>query len=292
MNYRHIYHAGNKCDVVKHASLTALLRRYGAKEKPFCVMDTHAGTGLYDLASSEAQATREAEAGIGALFRARASDLPESLAAYLSFCQSLNPPGVLRFYPGSPLIARHFLRADDRMICCEKHEADAQSLRRTLAGEKRAETHGRDGYEALGALLPPRIRRGFVLIDPPFEEPGEFDRLWVSLSTIVKRWPQAAAALWYPIKDRPAVWAFHEKAARLGLPDLTAAEMLFEPGKGGGEARLIGSGLLLLNAPWKLQDELESLYTHLAGLWSLPDGLQTSFCLRLNKPSTGNGEPF
>ncbi|QJE73019.1 23S rRNA (adenine(2030)-N(6))-methyltransferase RlmJ [Aerophototrophica crusticola] len=260
MNYRHAYHAGNPADVVKHAVLCLLLQKLTAKPAPFCVLDTHAGIGGYDLDATEAQKTREAEAGIRRLLAL--PDLPVALAPYLEAVRALNPGLAegkvpLRHYPGSPLLARHFLREQDRLVLAELHPDDAQTLRRALQGEKRAAVHHMDGWLALKAHLPPKEKRGLVVIDPPFEATDEYGRLAAALALVHRRWATGQVLAWYPIKDRASVWRLHQQMEDLGIPKVLAAELTWS--EDDRSDRLNGSGLILVNPPWQLDATLAEL---------------------------------
>lgn len=275
MNYRHAFHAGNVCDIVKHAVLTLLLERLCAKEKPFCVLDTHAGAGLYDLCDLRAQKTGEAENGILRVLKAPA--LPE-LAGYYGVLRSFNPgwrpdgpetPDSFRFYPGSPLIAARLLRPQDRLVACEWHEEDAETLKRHARPFANIQVHHRDGYEALRAFLPPAEKRGLVLIDPPYEAPDEFEKLARALAGAYALWPQGVFTVWYPVKERPAVWRFHEALAATGIPRQLCAEFIYE--KEVRHDRLNGCGLVIINPPWQLAEKLSCLFPALHG------ALQTAY---------------
>jgi 23S rRNA (adenine2030-N6)-methyltransferase len=221
LNYRHAYHAGNFADVVKHVVLTRLLEYLKQKDKAFRVIDTHAGIGRYDLSSVEAQKTGEWQGGIGQLIDASfAAPVAALLAPYLETVRSLNPEGGIQKYPGSPLIARHLMRKQDRLTAIELHPKDAARLRTFFAGDFQARIIELDGWLALGAHLPPKEKRGLVLIDPPFEETGEFERLVDGLIRAHKRWPGGIYALWYPIKDRKAIIAFRKALKQSGIPKL------------------------------------------------------------------------
>lgn len=262
MNYRHAYHAGNLCDVAKHAVFALLLEHMKKKDKGFAVLDTHAGCGLYDLSDERARKTGEAEAGVQKLWL-RKPQAPE-LAPYLDLLKTFNPgEGPLRLYPGSPALAARALRPQDRLIACELHPEDETALRRALRRERQAQIHHRDGYEALKAFLPFPEKRGLILIDPPFETPDEAEKLVAAARAIQSRMPGAVAAIWYPIKERPAVWRFHEALIAAGLPKLLAAEFMFRPELRGDT--LNGSGLVLMNPPWKLGEELPALFAALHG---------------------------
>ncbi len=261
MNYRHIFHAGNICDVVKHAVLTLVLRHLRVKDKGFAVLDTHAGIGLYDLADPRALKTGEADAGINRLLAS--APLP-ALKDYYTILRKLNPlwNGIgtenFRTYPGSPLIGFHLLRDQDRLMACELHPEDFEALRVLSPHDKRMQIHHRDGFEAMGAFLPPPEKRGLVLIDPPYEEPDEFDRLVKRVQAAHKVWPTGIYMLWYPIKNRPAIWQFHEALAATGIGKILCAEFIYE--QEGRADKLVGSGLILINPPWKLDEELTALF--------------------------------
>jgi 23S rRNA (adenine2030-N6)-methyltransferase len=257
MNYRHIFHAGSICDVVKHAVLTLALASLRSKDKPFCVLDTHAGIGLYDLEDERARKTGEAEAGILRLLAAE--PLPE-LDDYYRILRELNPDGF-RFYPGSPLIERRMLREHDRLILCELHEEDYAALKKQFRNDDQAHIHHRDGYEALGAFLPPAEKRGLVLIDPPFEQTDEFAHLATVLIETQARWPQGTLLAWYPVKERPAVWGFHEALLAAGMPKMFYAEFIYQDETRAD--RLNGCGIVAVNPPWRLDEKLQRLFAAL-----------------------------
>jgi 23S rRNA (adenine2030-N6)-methyltransferase len=251
VNYRHAFHAGNHADVFKHAALAAVLEHLLAKPQPFTVLDTHAGIGAYDLASGGAQKTLEYEAGAGRVF---GRELPAA-QGYLDLLSAMNPGGELTAYPGSPEIARRMLRDDDRLILCELHPADAESLKARYRADSRVSVHHRDGYEAVGALLPPTPRRGLVLIDPPFEATDETQRLAQALAVGLRRWPTGIFMAWYPIKDGAAGDILAGAAALGQFPKTLRAELAPYPRDG----RMAGGGLMICNAPWKLDEKLAAL---------------------------------
>lgn len=256
MNYRHIYHAGNVSDVIKHVVLALILEHLRAKPTPFCVLDAHAGIGRYDLASEAAGKTREFQEGIGRLIEAPAP--PPALMTYLAAVRALNPePGPLRWYPGSPRLTRALMRRDDRLVLVELHPEDVRTLRREFIGDDQVAVHHMDGYQALKAHLPPIRRRGLVLLDPPFEVPDEFDRLVAGLRTGWQRWPTGIYALWYPIKERAAVWRFHEALTHAGIPKILMVEMTVRAEERWD--RLNGCGLIVVNPPWQLDRTLSGV---------------------------------
>ncbi|MBV8547952.1 MAG: 23S rRNA (adenine(2030)-N(6))-methyltransferase RlmJ [Alphaproteobacteria bacterium] len=258
MNYRHIYHAGNRCDVVKHATLSLIIDHLKQKPAPFCVLDTHAGIGLYNLSDDRAQKTNEAQDGIIAYWQAPRID---ALSSYHHVIEALNPLGSLTQYPGSPALIARLLRPGDRYVGCEWHSEDAETLKHTMWHYPQAQIHHRNGYEALSALLPPAEKRGLVLIDPPFEQPDEFDEMADRTIAAYGRWSQGIYALWYPIKERPALWRFQEKMAASGIRKQLVAEFVFQEET--RSDRLNGSGMLIINPPWQLADTLQTLYPQL-----------------------------
>ncbi|HEX5354083.1 MAG TPA: 23S rRNA (adenine(2030)-N(6))-methyltransferase RlmJ [Rhodanobacteraceae bacterium] len=262
MNYRHAFHAGNFADVFKHAILLALLDALTAKDTPLCYLDTHAGRGLYALDDAEATRTGEWREGIGRLF-----DMPQAptpLHRYLDAIRVCNPNGALREYPGSPLLAAHALRDDDRLVMCETQDAEASGLRALFRDDRRAHVHRRDGYDALSALLPPAERRGLVLIDPPFEaQEREFAAIGSALAKAYARWPNGAYAVWYPIKSQRTIAPFHRHLAAGPFDKTLIAELLVRPAD--SPLRLNGCGMLIANPPWQFDHALAGMLPALRG---------------------------
>jgi 23S rRNA (adenine2030-N6)-methyltransferase len=261
MNYRHAFHAGGFADVVKHALLVQLILHLRKKETPFCVLDTHAGVGRYDLAADEAARTGEAEDGV---LRLIGSDTPPApaLADYLDCLKSANPSWpALRIYPGSPAIARAMLRPQDRLVAVELHPEDSRALKRVFAGDRQVSVHEGDGYLALRAHLPPRERRGLVLIDPPYEDRDEFKTLAKALPEAIARFRTGIFAIWYPIKDTGTVARFHAELAALGRPTLAAEFLRFRPDD---PTRLNGTGLAIVNPPWQFDAAAREMLAALA----------------------------
>ena len=255
LSYRHAFHAGNFADVFKHLVLTLLVKAQLGKDKPFCYLDTHAGAGRYDLASGMARKNREYESGVACLWDA--SDVPEDVGDYLTALRSFNPTSNLQQYPGSPRIVRHFLRPGDRMILCELHPRDLDSLKDEFANDKQVSVHHLDGYQSLKAFLPPPERRGLVLCDPTFELKNERTRLLEALAVAWRRWPTGIYAVWYPVIDRPPVDWFHRQLKRSGIRKMLLAELrIFEEDV---PLRLNGSGMILINPPWQLDERLVRL---------------------------------
>ncbi len=256
MNYRHAFHAGNFADCVKHALLVWLVRALQRKDKPAFFLDTHAGRGRYDLESAEARRTGEWRDGIA---RLRAAPDPV-LGDYLGVVEQLG------LYPGSPLLIRALMRAGDRLACCEWHAEEAAVLKRLFAGDPAVAVHRRDGWEALGALLPPPERRGLTLIDPPFEAEDEFERLADGLRRAHRRFATGVLAAWYPIKSRARTRPFHALLRESGFAEALVVEFCLRPPL--DPARLNGSGLIVVNPPFGFAAAapalLAALHTRLA----------------------------
>jgi 23S rRNA (adenine2030-N6)-methyltransferase len=263
MNYRHIYHAGNFADVLKHAVLARLVDYLKGKDKPFRVIDTHAGIGLYDLSSEEAQKTGEWRDGIGRLLDA---DMPaavaELLKPYLDCIRTLNPEGPVKLYPGSPKIARMALRKQDRLSLMELHPDDCATLHGHFDGDFQTRVTHLDGWLALNAHLPPKEKRGLILVDPPFELEGEYKRLADGLGKAWRKFPGGVYCLWYPLKQGAPIAAFHKALQDLEIPKMLAAELSVRSQREG--TGLSGSGLIIVNPPFTLKAELDLLLPYLS----------------------------
>jgi 23S rRNA (adenine2030-N6)-methyltransferase len=267
MNYRHIFHAGNFADVVKHAILWRVLTHLKQKPSPFRVIDTHAGAGRYDLDAPEARRNPEWREGIGRILPdGGASVLPQAadalIAGYLDVVRAANKPGRLGVYPGSPDIVRAALRESDRLVACELEPQTAAALAREFRKDRRVKTIAIDGWTALNAYIPPKERRGLVLIDPPFEAADEFHRLANALAAAWRKWPTGMFLVWYPIKNDRDVAAFVRALGRSGIEKLLRVELLVSAPA--DVARLHGGGQILINPPWTLDDELRLLLPALA----------------------------
>jgi len=263
MNYRHAYHAGGLADVFKHAILVAVIERLRDKAAPFFYLDTHAGLGRYDLSGPEAQETGEYKAGIGRLLRI-ASEEP-SLARYLALERGANlDPQQPDIYLGSPALVRALARANDRLALCELHPEDVDKLRRQYKLDRQIGVHHRDGYGGLSAFLPPKERRGLVLIDPSFEERDELPKLLEALQRAYKRWPSGIYMLWYPIKQRGLIRRFHDALIGTGIKKILIAEFLYDAAD--VAEKLNGSGLVIVNPPFEVEYEIGSILTALKRL--------------------------
>ncbi|SCZ09151.1 23S rRNA (adenine(2030)-N(6))-methyltransferase RlmJ [Microvirga guangxiensis] len=262
MNYRHAFHAGNFADVMKHALLVRILAYLQRKDTPLRVIDTHAGIGLYDLTADEAERTGEWVEGVGRLDEPFPAEVEDVLAPYRKVIADVRARHGETIYPGSPGIVRELLRRQDRGVLVELHPADYEVLREAFNAVSNLKVMHLDGWTALHALIPPKEKRGLVLIDPPYEKTGELERLGSELLTALRKWPTGVYAGWYPIKDVDAVDAvaarLNEQSPRPGLRLELYVDDPRDP------SRLNGSGLFVINPPWSLKDEAEVLLPALA----------------------------
>jgi 23S rRNA (adenine2030-N6)-methyltransferase len=262
MNYRHAFHAGNFADVMKHAILVRIITYLQRKETPIRVIDTHAGLGLYDLAGDAAGRTGEWVAGVGRLDAAFAPEVEELLAPYRTIIADVRARHGQTIYPGSPGILRELLRRQDRGVLVELHPADHKVLSRNFNQATNLKVLHLDGWTALNALIPPKEKRGLVLIDPPYEEPDELERLGIQLIEAIRKWPNGVYAAWYPIKAAAPIDALVASLdAECSRPGLRLELLIDDPRD---QTRLNGSGLLVLNPPFGLQQEADILLPALA----------------------------
>lgn len=264
MNYRHAFHAGNFADVVKHLILVRILDYLKRKDAAFRVLDTHAGVGLYDLKGDAAGRTGEWVDGIGRVIDGLHGPAAELAAPYFAAIRAQNPDSGLRFYPGSPLITRHLLREQDRLFALELHPEDAEALRHTFAGDIQARATHLDGWAGMGTHLPPKEKRGLVLVDPPFEEPDEFDRIVAALRKAHQRWPGGIYAFWYPIKEPADVDEFVGALKATGIRKILRIELTIRAPS--TPARLHGTGMVVINPPYALESDMRTLLPPLAKL--------------------------
>ncbi|MFI8606948.1 23S rRNA (adenine(2030)-N(6))-methyltransferase RlmJ [Pseudomonas sp. NPDC077649] len=260
MNYRHAFHAGNHADVLKHLVLTRLIALLSRKEAPFAYLDSHAGIGLYDLRGDQASRTGEWLEGVGRLWQA--TQLPDAVEAYLEVVRAMNPDGELRYYPGSPELARLLSREQDRLQLNEKHPEDGRLLKDNMRGDRRVAVHLGEGWHVPRALLPTREKRVLLLIDPPFEQADELQRCVEALNEAHGRMRQAIVVIWYPIKDERQLARFYRDLQKSAAPKLLRAELYVHAPD--DASRLTGSGLVISNPPWGLEDELRQLLPWLA----------------------------
>ena len=260
MNYRHAFHAGNFADVIKHIVLVRVLLHLQDKPAAFRVIDTHAGAGLYDLTGPEAERSGEWRTGIARLMQARFSaEVQDLVGPYLDVVRAFNPPGELRTYPGSPLIARALLRPQDRLVACETEPGARKSLIDALRRDEQGRVVDLDGWTALPAFVPPQERRGVVLIDPPYEAHDEFVRLADGFAAAFAKWPTGTYILWYPVKERRSADTLAEAVARAVSARTTEDKVLrieFSVAPSSPDGRLVSAGLLVVNPPWTLSAQL------------------------------------
>lgn len=259
MNYRHAYHAGNFADVFKHVILIALINALRHKENPLCYIDTHAGSGIYDLFSPEAQKTKEFARGISKIMQQQ--DPPALVKQYIHCVQTINNRlnnaiSSLRYYPGSPAILKYFLRAQDRLLLTELQPQEYQLLKKNFLNYRQISIQLLDGYQALKAALPPKERRGLILIDPAYERPDELNDLIAALSVALKKFETGTYAIWYPIKDSLSVMRFLQKINKsISRPHFTVELSVYSESN---PTQLNGSGMLIINPPWQVDQHIQA----------------------------------
>ncbi|MGN6144968.1 MAG: 23S rRNA (adenine(2030)-N(6))-methyltransferase RlmJ [Mesorhizobium sp.] len=262
MNYRHAFHAGGFVDVMKHVTLTRLIEYLKLKPAAFRMIDTHAGIGRYSLTGDEAKRSPEWLDGIDRLLRAEIRPAAKTLLQpYLDAVMSENPNGTLARYPGSPLLARRLFRPQDRLSALELHPADYRRLRDLFEGDVQVRVTELDGWLALNAYVPPKEKRGLVLVDPPFEEPGEWGRMVEGLGKAHRKWATGIYLLWYPLKEPREVNGFVADLKATGIARMLRAELTVAPAVAG---TLYGSGLIVVNPPYTLEGELRTVLPALA----------------------------
>lgn len=272
MNYRHAYHAGNFADVTKHIILSRILTYLKRKDAPFFAMDTHAGTGLYALGSEEARKTEEFKRGVE-LYASHIGDAPQAVQAlcqpFNNVLSSLNPC-ELKIYPGSPNVAQSIIRVQDRLSLVELHPKDFNALTKNFNWAKNTKTHNLDAWVAMRAQLPPKEKRGLVLIDPPFEDRDEFNAILRALHDAQKRFANGTYMIWYPIKDKPLVESFRDVLSRMKLGHTIDISLLIDQPT--AEPTFLGSGTVVVNPPYLLKDELNQLLPWLKEVFETSNG--------------------
>ena len=260
LSYQHGFHAGNFADLHKHLSLALLLESLNRKSKPWSYLETHSGRGLYDLRDAQAEKTGEYLQGIAKLWSNHSDD---GLGRYIDLIRALNPSGNLEIYPGSPQIAANMARADDSIHLMELHPQEVAALKRNFRGYEGVAVHHRDGYEGVLAHLPPKPNRGLVLIDPAYEVKDEYAQVASFVVKALKKWGNASIAIWYPVLSAQR----HEQMINsvvMGCPEpsILRSEMhIAAPAERG----MFGSGMLLINPPWQIDQQLSELVPQLLG---------------------------
>jgi 23S rRNA (adenine2030-N6)-methyltransferase len=270
LSYRHAFHAGSHADVLKHFILVQLLQYLNNKDKPYWVIDTHAGAGLYALDQGYAAQNAEYKGGIAKLW-AR-NDLPAPLADYVTLVRSVNADNGLKTYPGSPMLAQHLIRRDDRLRLFELHPTDSQHLQDNFADAGRqVKMEMTDGFAGLKALLPPPPRRGLILIDPPYEEKQDYQRVVKALDEALKRFVTGTYAVWYPMLQRQESIQFVDQLKRLPVQDwLHVGLTVHTPALDG--YGMHGSGMYIINPPWTLKQTLQTVMPFLTHELAVDDG--------------------
>jgi 23S rRNA (adenine2030-N6)-methyltransferase len=263
LSYRHAFHAGNHADVLKHLVELELLRYLAQKDKPYWYIDTHAGAGCYELDSDYAAQNAEFESGIARLWDVEG--LPKSLTEYVTMVRHFNPDGALKLYPGSPLVAQYALREQDKMRLYELHPTDHAILEENFAHDAQVLMQKADGFGALKALLPPPPRRAFVLMDPPYEEKQDYQRVVKALQEGLKRFATGSYAVWYPQLQRSEAVQLPGHLKELPVKSwLHVALSVQRPSPDG--FGMHGSGMFVLNPPWTLHATLQEVMPVLASL--------------------------
>lgn len=262
MNYRHAYHAGNLGDVLKHIAVARIVRYLQKKPAAIRVIDTHAGIGLYDLTGDEAARTGEAERGVSRVLAADApADVAELIAPWHEIVEAENPGGTLNRYPGSPWLVRQMLRPQDRLTAVELHPADAETLKDLFHGDIQVRTVELDGWLALKAFVPPKERRGLVLVDPAFEVPGELERLGRRLVQAWRKWPTGVYCGWYPVKTGTESEEIEAVLAAAGMTEHLVVDLTVQ--RPDPDGPMAGCGLVVINPPFTLSGELEPVLSWL-----------------------------
>jgi 23S rRNA (adenine2030-N6)-methyltransferase len=267
--YRHAFHAGNHADVLKHTVLTLVLRYMNSKDKPYRLIDTHAGAGGYSLEGRYAQKKGEFEQGIARLWSRDA--LPEAVADYVQLVRDFNPQGALEQYPGSPAFAQMLLRAKDQLRLYELHPTDFKILSSYLGGVKGAEVYNADGFEGLKSQLPPSTRRAVVLMDPSYEGHGDYPRVIASLREAIVRFAEGVYMVWYPQVSKLEAAQLPKRLEALAPKGWLHVRLTVQEPDSQGFG-LAGSGVFIINPPYTLHDEVLAVMPYLVDVLGQYDG--------------------
>ncbi|MCE2596672.1 23S rRNA (adenine(2030)-N(6))-methyltransferase RlmJ [Motilimonas cestriensis] len=262
LSYRHSYHAGNFADVLKHLVALRIFRHLNAKPKPYLYLDTHSGPGGYALNSEHAQKTQEYLTGIAKLWQQ--VNLPEPLQDYVDLIKDFNEGGELAHYPGSPSIAKAVLSEHDRLNLFELHTTEIELLKQTFPRERRTAVEHGDGFKGLIAKVPPKERRGFVLIDPPYEIKSDYDKVVSTVIAAHKRFATGVYAIWYPVVERYRIKQMEQGFINSGIRNIQLFELAIKPDT--TERGMTSSGMIVINPPWKLKAEMDACLPLLAEL--------------------------
>ncbi|MGC9402300.1 23S rRNA (adenine(2030)-N(6))-methyltransferase RlmJ [Vibrio genomosp. F10 str. 9ZC157] len=255
LSYRHSFHAGNHADVVKHIVQSLILNALQQKEKPFVYHDTHSGVGRYDLTHEWSEKTSEYKQGIARLWAQE--NIPEDIQSYLDAIKQLNDSDTLRYYPGSPCVARAHLRPQDRMVLTELHPSDYPLLEQEFHRDRQVRIYKEDGFQRLKGSLPPKERRGLVLIDPPYELAKEYRDVVTAIAQSHKRWATGIYAIWYPVVNRCDIEDMIEGLEGLGIRNILQIELGVSPDT--NERGMTASGMIVINPPWKLESQMKEI---------------------------------
>ncbi|OBW92483.1 ribosomal RNA large subunit methyltransferase J [Gallibacterium salpingitidis] len=267
LSYRHSFHAGNYADVLKHIVQLLILEALQQKEKGFLYLDTHAGAGLYSLQSFEAEKTAEFVDGIGALWERQ--DVPEIVQYYLAQIKKVNNSGKLRFYPGSPLLAANLLRPQDRAILTEIHPSDYPLLRKNMLKSQNVQVKLENGFQQLKSALPPKERRGFILIDPPYELKEDYQLVVEAIIEGYKRFATGTYAIWYPVVLRQQVKKMIHAFEATQIRKILQIELGIRPDT--AQRGMTASGMIVINPPWKLESQMKEVLPYLTKVLA-PEG--------------------
>jgi 23S rRNA (adenine2030-N6)-methyltransferase len=269
LSYRHAFHAGNHADVLKHYVFSLVLDYFNQKPKPYWVIDTHAGAGMYALGSDFAQKNAEFETGIARLFTAK--NLTESLNNFVKSIKNYNENNALKLYPGSPKIAEALLRKDDKLRLFELHTNDCKILLENFAGQGRqTKIELQDGFSGIKACLPPPTKRAVVLIDPPYELKEDYQRVVDCIQDSLKRFATGTYIIWYPLLQRPEPALMIEDLMRLNAPNWLHVSMNIHAPSSEGFG-MHGSGLFIVNPPYTLPSILHESMPALTRLLALDE---------------------
>lgn len=255
LSYRHSYHAGNHADVLKHIVLTLCINALKEKEKPFLYLDTHSGAGRYLLKSEHSEKTGEYLSGINLLWQQ--PNIPELLNTYLSVIKRYNPFSELKYYPGSPLIAKQLLRQQDKLNLTELHPTDYPLLRQEFSKDKRAKVLREDGFAQLKSKLPHEFRRGIILIDPSYEIKDDYQIISKALFEAYKRFATGVYLIWYPVVSRTQTQKMIDSIIKLGIRRISQFELAIKPDN--NQKGMTASGMLVINPPWKLHEQMQTI---------------------------------
>ncbi|HDN2510359.1 TPA: 23S rRNA (adenine(2030)-N(6))-methyltransferase RlmJ [Providencia rettgeri] len=255
LSYRHSFHAGNHADVLKHTVQSLIIESLKEKEKPFLYLDTHSGAGRYQLTGEHAEKTGEYLDGIARIWAQ--PDLPEELLPYMNIVRRLNDGGRLRYYPGSPLLAKFLLREHDKLVLTELHTSDYPLLRGEFLKDRRAQVSREDGYQQLKSKLPPHSRRGFALMDPPYEMKSDYEAVVKAVAEGYKRFATGTYAIWYPVVLRQQIKRMVNQLEATGIRKILQIELAVRPDS--DQRGMTASGMIVINPPWKLEQQMKNV---------------------------------